>query len=88
MTTEHVAGLHYQHFNACQWDAAVELIHAEAVFHTLPTRERPVGVAGYRALVAAWLRAFAAGPAAPPTGRFPRPYAYPLKVTRRGAVLR
>jgi predicted ester cyclase len=57
-TTEQAARLHYQHFNERRWDAAVELIHPEAVFHTLPARQRLVGIAGYRALVAAWLEAF------------------------------
>jgi predicted ester cyclase len=28
------------------------------VFHTLPTRQRLVGIAGYRAVVSAWLNAF------------------------------
>ena len=58
MTTEHVVRLHYEYFNERRWDAATQLIHPEAVFHTLPTRQNLMGVAGYRAMVAAWLHAF------------------------------
>lgn len=59
MTAEQVVRRHYQYFNDRRFDDAVNLIDPEAVFHTLPTRQRLVGVAGYRALASAWLHAFA-----------------------------
>jgi ketosteroid isomerase-like protein len=59
MTAEQVVRLHYQYFNERRLDEAVALIDPEAVFHTLPTRQHLMGVAGYRAMVAAWLHAFA-----------------------------
>jgi len=58
MTTEQLVRLYYDHFNKRRLDAALALIDPEAVFHTLPTRQRLVGHPGYRALVAAWLHAF------------------------------
>jgi predicted ester cyclase len=59
MTPEQVVRQHYQYFNERRFDEAVNLIDPQAVFHTLPTRQRLMGVAGYRALVSAWLHAFA-----------------------------
>src|SRR5688572_31065549 len=58
MTTEQLVRLYYDHFNKRRLDAALEFVDPQAVFHTLPTRQRLVGHAGYRALVAAWLHAF------------------------------
>ncbi len=58
MTAEQVVRRHYQFFNERRFDDAIEQIDPQAVFHTLPTRQRLVGVAGYRAIVAAWLHAF------------------------------
>ncbi len=51
MTAEQVVRLHYENFNERRFDRANEIIDPEAIFHTLPTRQRLVGHAGYRALV-------------------------------------
>ena len=59
MTADQVVRRHYQFFNERRFDEAIEHIDPEAIFHTIPTRQRLVGIAGYRALVAAWLHAFA-----------------------------
>jgi len=58
MTAEQVVRLHYRYFNERRLDDAVALVDPQAVFHTLPTRQRLVGLAGYRAMVSAWLHAF------------------------------
>jgi predicted ester cyclase len=55
---EQIARRYYQLFNERQWDEAGQMIDPQAVFHYLPTRQRLMGRAGYRALVAAWLNAF------------------------------
>jgi hypothetical protein len=58
MSSEQIARLYYRLFNERRLDEAGELVDPQAVFHYLPTRQRLVGRAGYRALVAAWLNAF------------------------------
>jgi predicted ester cyclase len=58
MSPEQIARLYYQLFNERRLDEAGALIDPQAVFHYLPTRQRLVGRAGYRALAAAWLNAF------------------------------
>lgn len=58
MPSERIARLYYRLFNERRLDEAAELIDPQAVFHYLPTRQRLVGRAGYRALVGAWLQAF------------------------------
>lgn len=58
MTVEQIAQRYYQLFNDRRFNEAVELVDAQAVFHYLPTRQRLIGRAGYRALAAAWLSAF------------------------------
>src|SRR5688572_31658720 len=58
MPHEQLARLYYQLFNERRLDEAGELVDPQAVFHYLPTRQRLMGRAGYRALVAAWLNAF------------------------------
>lgn len=58
MNAEQIARLYYQLFNERRFTEAEELVDAQAVFHYLPTRQRLVGRAGYRALAAAWLTAF------------------------------
>ena len=58
MTPAQIARLFYQHFNERRLDEASELVDPRASFHYVPTRQRLVGRAGYRALVAAWLHAF------------------------------
>lgn len=58
MTSAGVARRYYRYFNERRFDEAGEFVHPEATFHYVPTRQRLVGRAGYRALVAAWLIAF------------------------------
>jgi hypothetical protein len=58
MTPANTARLYYRYFNERRFDEAGELVHPEATFHYVPTKQRLVGRAGYRALVAAWLIAF------------------------------
>jgi hypothetical protein len=55
---EHVARLFYQLFNERRLDEAAHLVDPQAEFHYVPTRQRLLGRAGYRALAAAWLTAF------------------------------
>jgi predicted ester cyclase len=58
MTPVQIARLFYQYFNERRLDEAAELVDPQVSFHYVPTRQRLVGRAGYRALVAAWLQAF------------------------------
>jgi predicted ester cyclase len=58
MSPEQTTRLYYQLFNERRLDEAGKLVDPQAVFHYLPTRQRLMGRAGYRALVAAWLNAF------------------------------
>jgi predicted ester cyclase len=53
-----IARRFYRLFNERKLDEATQLIDPQASFHYLPTRQRLVGRAGYRALVQAWLNAF------------------------------
>jgi hypothetical protein len=59
MTSEQIARRFYELFNERRLDEAATLVDPQASFHYLPTRQRLVGRAGYRALVEAWLTAFA-----------------------------
>ena len=52
---------YYQLFNERKLDEAAVLVDRQATFHYIPTRQRLIGRAGYRALVAAWLNAFEDG---------------------------
>jgi len=52
------ARAYYRYFNERRFDDAGELIHPQATFHYVPTKQRLIGRAGYRALVAAWMIAF------------------------------
>jgi hypothetical protein len=54
MTPEQIARRYYQLFNERQFDEAAALVDRQAVFHYLPTRQKLLGRAGYRALVAVW----------------------------------
>jgi len=56
---EKVARRYYDLFNDRQLDEAAALVDPQAAFHYIPTRQRLIGRAGYRALCAAWLNAFA-----------------------------
>ena len=58
MTPEETARKYYQYFNERRLDEAGRLVHPQAVFHYVATRQRRLGRAGYRALAAAWLIAF------------------------------
>lgn len=53
-----IARQYYRYFNERRFDEAGELVHPEATFHYVPTKQHLVGRAGYRALIAAWLIAF------------------------------
>jgi predicted ester cyclase len=53
-----VASCYYRYFNERRFDDAGQLVHPEATFHYVSTKQRLVGRAGYRALVAAWVIAF------------------------------
>ena len=58
MDAEEIARRYYDLFNERRLDEAGELVDPQAVFHYIPTNQRLVGRAGYRALAAAWLIAF------------------------------
>jgi hypothetical protein len=58
MTLEEFARLYYDLFNQRRFDEAGQLVHVEAVFHYIPTKQRLLGRAGYRALAASWVIAF------------------------------
>lgn len=58
MSSEQIARRYYQLFNERRLDQAEQLVDPQAIFHYLPTRQRLVGRAGYRALAGAWLHAF------------------------------
>lgn len=49
---------YYRLFNERQLDEAARLVDPQASFHYMPTRQRLLGRAGYRALAAGWLIAF------------------------------
>ena len=58
MSPERIARRFYELFNDRRLDEAERLVDACATFHYVPTRQRLIGRAGYRALTAAWLQAF------------------------------
>ena len=58
MTLEQLVRVYYDLFNTGCLDEAGQLVDVEAVFHYLPTKQRLLGRAGYRALAAGWLIAF------------------------------
>ena len=58
MASEQIVRRYYQLFNERRLDEAAQLIDPRASFHYLPTRQRLMGRAGYRALAEAWLTAF------------------------------
>jgi hypothetical protein len=58
MDSKQVARLYYRQFNERRLDDAGKLVDAQAEFIYLPTRQRLIGRAGYRALAAMWLNAF------------------------------
>ena len=55
---EQIVRLYYAFFNERRFAEIEQLIDPQAVFHTVPTRQRLVGRAGYRALAFAWINAF------------------------------
>jgi hypothetical protein len=58
MEPTETARLYYQFFNERRLDEAGQLVDPQAEFHYLPTRQRLIGRAGYRALAAMWLNGF------------------------------
>jgi hypothetical protein len=58
VTPSAIARRYYRYFNERRFDEGGELVHPEATFYYVPTKQRLMGRAGYRALVAAWLIAF------------------------------
>jgi hypothetical protein len=58
MRPDRIARRYYHLFNERRLDEAEQLVDPSATFHYLPTRQRLIGRAGYRALCAAWLHAF------------------------------
>lgn len=58
MRVEDIARAYYRYFNERRFDDAGELVDPQATFHYVPTRQRLIGRAGYRALAAAWVIAF------------------------------
>ena len=58
MSPEETARTYYRLFNERRLDEAGELVDPQASFHYIPTGQRLVGRAGYRALAAAWVIAF------------------------------
>lgn len=61
MSPEQIARQYYRFFNERNLDAAGELVDRGASFRYVPSKQRLIGRAGYRALVAMWLNAFADG---------------------------
>jgi predicted ester cyclase len=61
MTLDEFARHYYDLFNQRRFDEAGRLVHVEAVFHYIPTKQRLIGRAGYRALAASWVIAFEDG---------------------------
>lgn len=58
MTVEALVRQYYDFFNQRRLDEAGQLVHPEALFVYVPTKQRLVGRAGYRALAAGWVIAF------------------------------
>jgi ketosteroid isomerase-like protein len=58
MSPEDLARTYYRLFNERRLDEAGALVDPQASFHYIPTCQRLVGRAGYRALAAAWVIAF------------------------------
>ena len=61
MSPEQIARQYYRLFNERKLDAAGQLVDRGASFRYLPSKQRLIGRAGYRALAAMWLNAFADG---------------------------
>ena len=61
MSPEQIARQYYRLFNERNLDAAGQLVDRGASFRYLPSKQRLIGRAGYRALAAMWLNAFADG---------------------------
>jgi predicted ester cyclase len=55
---ERIGRRFYELFNDRHFDQAEQLVDPYATFHYVPTRQRLIGRAGYRALAAAWVHAF------------------------------
>jgi hypothetical protein len=58
MTPAEIVRTYYRLFNERRLDEAAQLVDPQASFQYIPTRQRLLGRAGYRALAAAWLIGF------------------------------
>lgn len=61
MSPEQIARQYYRLFNERNLDAASQLVDRVASFRYVPSKQRLIGRAGYRALAAMWLNAFEDG---------------------------
>jgi predicted ester cyclase len=61
MSPEQIARQYYRYFNERNLDAAGKLVDPTASFRYVPSKQRLIGRAGYRALAAMWLHAFEDG---------------------------
>ena len=61
MSPEQIARQYYRYFNERNLDAAGQLVDRAASFRYVPSKQRLIGRAGYRALAAMWLHAFEDG---------------------------
>ena len=61
MSSEQIARRYYGFFNERNLEAAVQLVDRAASFRYVPSKQRLIGRAGYRALAAMWLNAFEDG---------------------------
>jgi predicted ester cyclase len=61
MSPEQIARQYYRFFNERNLQAAGELVDRAASFRYVPSKQRLIGRAGYRALAAMWLHAFEDG---------------------------
>ena len=58
LTGAQIARRFYELFNSRELKEAEKLVDPHAIFHYVPTRQRLIGRAGYRALASAWIQAF------------------------------
>ena len=58
MTPEQIARRYYELFNARRLDEAAAMVDSQAIYYYLPTKQRFIGRAGFRAIMGMWLHAF------------------------------
>ncbi len=61
MSTEQIARQYYRFFNERNLEAAAQLVDRAASFLYVPSKQRLIGRAGYRALAEMWINAFENG---------------------------